>query len=71
MAVEQIRQFHCKLCDYIKVLGEGEVINTCPSCNDGENKVYILNKKEIEFIKNSDDPGFYSWLITDMGGKVK
>lgn len=30
-----------------------------------------LNKKELEFVNNSDDPGFYSWLITDMGGKVK
>ena len=68
---EITRRFHCKLCDYIQTLKDGETLTTCPSCNDGENKVYILSKKEIEFIKNSDDPDFYSWLITDMGGKVK
>lgn len=30
-----------------------------------------MNKKEKKFVEQSDDPVFYTWLIEEMGGKVK
>lgn len=29
-----------------------------------------MNELEKRFVEQSDDPGFYTWLIEEMGGKV-
>jgi hypothetical protein len=30
-----------------------------------------MNDSEKRFVEESDDPGFYSWLINDMGAVIK
>jgi len=63
MAMEQIKQFHCKLCDYIQTLRGDESISVCPACNNGENKVYIFSKKDIDSIKSRED--VINWVMEE------
>ncbi|MCK9596576.1 hypothetical protein M0R19_05290 [Candidatus Pacearchaeota archaeon] len=48
--VEVIRQYHCYICDYIKILRKDELPpNICPACQDGRPISWVNIAEEKNF----------------------
>ena len=55
MTVENIRQYHCRKCNFIKILKENEEApKECPACS--HNQVYTKQRRKFALLEAKDFP---------------